>query len=109
MNRFLIGAAIGAALVYFLDIEHGEERRLRASNWVSQYVNADTMEQARQATRATAQRAQTVKGQITEQVNQLRSNRRASANGPTIGAADVADTPVSNSATSAKPSASLKS
>ncbi|HEX8732568.1 MAG TPA: YtxH domain-containing protein [Ktedonobacterales bacterium] len=105
MNRFLIGAAIGAALVYFLDVERGAARRERASNWISQYVNADTMDQARQATRATAQRAQTVKGQITEQVNQLRASRRASANGPTINAAAVADA----ASTNAKPSPSLKS
>ncbi|HEX8995668.1 MAG TPA: YtxH domain-containing protein [Ktedonobacterales bacterium] len=77
MNRILLGAAIGAALVYYLDNERGEARRMRASNWISQYVNSDTMEQARQATQATVQQAKSLTGQVTDQVNQLRSGRRS--------------------------------
>lgn len=90
MNRFLLGIAAGAALVYFFDAEHGENRRMKASNWVSQYVNADTMQQARQATQATMQQARqatqstmqqarSLTGQMSDQVNQLRSGRRSSS------------------------------
>ena len=116
MNRFLVGAAIGAALVYFLDADRGEARRLRASNWISQYVNTDTMEQARSASRSTMEQARsasrstmeqarTLKGQVTEQVNQLRSNRRSSsAAQTTIDAAEAAAKDASQ-----KTSASLKS
>lgn len=77
MNRILLGAAVGAALVYFLDVERGEARRMRASNWASQYINSDTMDQARQATQATMQQAKALTGQVTDQVNQLRSGRRS--------------------------------
>lgn len=79
MNRFLVGAAIGGALVYFFDNERGEARRMRASNWVSQYVNSDTMEQAKQATQATVQQARSLTGQVSDQVNQLRSGRRSTS------------------------------
>ena len=77
MNRILLGAAIGGALVYFFDNERGEARRMRASNWVSQYVNSDTVDQARQATQATVQQARSLTGQVSDQVNQLRSGRRS--------------------------------
>ena len=79
MNRFLLGIAAGAALVYFFDAEHGESRRMKASNWVGQYVNADTMQQARQATQSTVQQARSLTGQMSDQVNQLRSGRRSSS------------------------------
>jgi len=88
MNRFLLGVATGAALIYFFDSERGELRRTKASNWISQYVNADTMEQARHATQSTMeqarhatqstmQQARSLTGQVSEQVNQMRSSRRS--------------------------------
>ena len=77
MNRIIMGAAIGAALVYFLDTERGEARRTRFSNWATQYVNGDTMQQARQAGQATIQQAKSLTGQVGDQVNQLRSGRRS--------------------------------
>lgn len=77
MNRMLLGAAIGAALVYFLDSEHGEARRQRASSWVSQYVNSDTIDQARQAGQATVEQARSLTNQVGNQVSQLRSGRRS--------------------------------
>jgi gas vesicle protein len=92
MNRLLLGVAVGAALVYFFDSERGETRRMKASNWISQYVNADTVEQAReqarQATHSTMQQARSLTGQVSEQVSQLRSGRRAT-------------TPASNNASTA--------
>jgi hypothetical protein len=80
MNRILLGAALGAALVYFLDIERGEARRTRASDWASQYINSDTMDQARQAGQATIQQARSLTNQVGNQVNQLRAGRRSSSN-----------------------------
>lgn len=85
MNRLLLGAAIGGALVYFFDNERGEARRMRASNWISQYVNSDTMEQAKQATQATVQQARSLTGQVSDQVNQLRSGRRSTTTTATSG------------------------
>ena len=76
MNRILLGAAIGAALVYFLDAEHGEARRTRASDWASQYINSDTMDQARQAGQATIQQARSLTNQVGAQVNQIRTGRK---------------------------------
>jgi len=80
MNRIFIGAAIGAALVYFLDSERGEARRTQFSNWATQYVNGDTVQQARQAGQATIQQAKSLTGQVGDQVNQLRSGRRSGGN-----------------------------
>lgn len=86
MNRILLGAAIGAALVYFFDVERGEDRRSRAADWTRQYVNADTITQARQATQqasqATVRQAKSLTGQVTDQVNQLRTGRRSTATTP---------------------------
>ncbi|HET9111344.1 MAG TPA: YtxH domain-containing protein [Ktedonobacterales bacterium] len=81
MNRMLLGAAIGAALVYFFDVERGEMRRQRASNWASQYVNSDTMDQARQAGQATMEQARALTNQVSNQVSQLRSGRKSSTTG----------------------------
>jgi gas vesicle protein len=78
MNRILLGAAIGAAIVYFFDTERGETRRNRAANWGRQYINSDTVEQAKQATQATVRQAKSLTGQMTDQVSQLRSGRRSS-------------------------------
>lgn len=78
MNRILLGAAIGAALVYFLDVERGEARRNRASDWASQYINSDTMDQARQAGQATIQQARSLTNQVSSQVNSMRSGRKTS-------------------------------
>ncbi len=81
MNRFLLGAAIGAAIVYFFDVERGEARRTQVSDWAGQYVNSDTMDQARQAGQATMQQARSLGNQVGSQVNQLRSGRRTSTDG----------------------------
>lgn len=98
MNRLLWGAAIGGALVYFFDRENGEVRRMRVSNWISQYVNADTMEQARQATQSTMEQARSLTGQVSEQVSQMRSGRRAATSA-------TSDTAAANNATKAAASA----
>lgn len=78
MNRILLGAAIGAALVYFLDVERGATRRQRASDFASQYVNADTMDQARQAGRSTMNQARSLTNSVGSQVSQMR-NRHSSS------------------------------
>lgn len=81
MNRMLLGAAVGAALMYFFDTERGELRRQRASNWASQYVNSDTMDQARQAGQATMEQARALTNQVSNQVNQLRAGRKSTTSG----------------------------
>ncbi len=82
MNRVLLGVAIGAALMYFFDTERGEARRIRAAEWTRQYINADTITQARQATQqatqATVRQAKSLSGQVSDQVNQMRASRRSS-------------------------------
>lgn len=76
MNRFLMGIGMGAALAYFYDQQRGEARRARLGEWVNQYFNSDTMEQARQATQATIGQARNLTGQVSDQVNQIRAGRR---------------------------------
>jgi len=82
MNRILLGVAIGAALAYFLDAERGESRRQRAADFASQYINADTMDQAREAGRSTMNQARSLTNSVTSsvgsQVNQLRNRRSTS-------------------------------
>ena len=82
MNRLLLGAAIGAALVYFFDVEQGPARRQRASDFASKYINADTMDQARQAGRSTMEQARSLTNSVTNsvsnQVSQLRNRRSTS-------------------------------
>jgi hypothetical protein len=83
MFRFLLGVSVGAALVYFLDAERGAERRAQAGSWAQQYVNADTIEQARQTTvnqartlgQQVSQRASAVSGRV----SQYRASRRDSS------------------------------
>lgn len=102
MNRLLVGVALGAALVYFFDSERGDARRQSVSDWARQYVNEDTVQQARQATQATVQQAKSLSGQVTDQVNQIRSGRRSST---TTGANGVNSATLNNSSatsTSAK-------
>ena len=94
MNRFLLGAAIGAALVYFLDVEHGAVRRQRASDFASQYINSDTMDQARQAGRSTMNQARSLTNSVSNQVSQLRNRRSTSGD---LAAADSSTLTPANS------------
>jgi hypothetical protein len=83
MFRFLLGVGFGAALVYFLDTERGAARRTQTSAWVRQYVNPDTIEQARQTTLSQArnlgQQISQQAGVVTDKMSQYRSSRRESA------------------------------
>lgn len=96
MFRFLLGIGVGAAIVYFLDAEHGEERRARTNAWVRQYVNSDSIEQARHTT---VQQARNLGQQVSQQaeavsgrVSQYRAGRReASASVTSSGAASALD------------------
>ena len=80
MFRFLLGVSVGAALVYFLDLERGADRRTQASAWARQYVNADTIEQARQTTmtqaRSLGQQISQQAGAVSDRVSQYRASRR---------------------------------
>ncbi len=82
MNRILLGVVIGAALAYFLDVERGESRRQRAADFAGQYINADTMDQAREAGRSTMNQARSLTNSVTSsvgsQVSQLRNRRSTS-------------------------------
>ncbi len=83
MFRFLLGVGVGAALAYFLDTERGAERRTQANAMVRKYINADTIEQARQTTlnqaRVIGQQISQQAGVVTDRVNQYRTARRESA------------------------------
>lgn len=80
MLRFLLGVGVGAALVYYLDAEHGEARRAKANEWLRQYVNSDTIEQARQTTVSQARNLGQQIGQqasaVGDRVSQYRASRR---------------------------------
>lgn len=81
--RFLLGIGVGAALVYFLDQERGADRRAQANNWMRQYVNSDTIAQARQTTvnqaRTLGQQTSQLAGAVNDRVSQYRADRRAAA------------------------------
>ncbi|HEU0027356.1 MAG TPA: hypothetical protein VFQ25_09595 [Ktedonobacterales bacterium] len=83
MFRFLMGITFGAALAYFLDAERGATRRAQANTWLRQYVNADSIEQARQTTMSQArnlgQQLSQQAGAVSGRVNQYRSSRRGAA------------------------------
>jgi gas vesicle protein len=87
MFRFLIGVACGAALAYYMDAERGSSRRAQTSEWLRQYINSDTIEQARQTTMSQArnlgQQISQQAGVVSDRVNQYRS-RRESAGRTTI-------------------------
>jgi hypothetical protein len=80
MLRFLLGVGVGAALIYYLDTERGAERRAQVNGWARQYVNSDTIEQARQTTmnqaRALGEQVKQGANQVTDRVSQYRSSRR---------------------------------
>ncbi len=90
MFRFLTGIGIGVALIYYLDPERGAERRTKANAWLRQYVNADTIEQARQTTvsqaRNLGQQISQQAGAVTDKVNQYRTSRRESGQQEAAGA-----------------------
>jgi gas vesicle protein len=75
--RMLLGAAIGGALVYFLDPQHGTERRERVRSW---------WEQNREPVLNTAQtkidevqtKIDEVGGKANEKVAEIRSKVRSS-------------------------------
>lgn len=79
MFRFMMGITVGAALAYFLDAERGPTRRAQANTWLRQYVNADSIEQARQTTMSQArnlgQQISQQAGAVSGRVNQYRSRR----------------------------------
>ncbi len=80
MFRFMLGIGVGAALIYYLDPERGAERRTKANTWLRQYVNSETIEQARQTTLSQArnigQQISQQAGSVTDRVNQYRTSRR---------------------------------
>lgn len=80
MLRFLLGVGVGAALIYYLDVERGEARRAKANTWMRQYVNSDTIAQARQTTVSQARNLGQQIGQqasaVGDRVSQYRSSRR---------------------------------
>jgi hypothetical protein len=83
MLRFLLGVGVGAALVYYFDVEHGANRRTQASEWMRQYVNSDTISQARQTTmnqaRTLGQQISQQAGAVNDRIGQYRTDRRAAA------------------------------
>ena len=87
MFRFLLGMGVGAALVYYLDTERGATRRTKTNAWVRQYVNPDTLEQARQTTvsqaRNLGQQLSQQAGVVTDRVSQYRSSHREDVARPT--------------------------
>jgi gas vesicle protein len=88
MFRFLVGVGVGAAIVYFLDAERGEARRTRTNAWVRQYVNPDTIEQARQTTvkqaRSISQQVSQQAGAVGDRVSQYRASRRDDGSDTTL-------------------------
>src|SRR6266481_3041519 len=82
MNRFLMGGALGGALVYMLDCERGVERRQRMESFWR-----DNRGTARQAGRMAANAAETVRpwaGQVGERLSSgwpVTRSRRARAGG----------------------------
>lgn len=94
MFRFLLGMGVGAALVYYLDTERGAARRTKTNAWVRQYVNPDTLEQARQTTvnqaRNLGQQISLQAGVVTDKVSQYRSSHREDVAHPTHAGAESA-------------------
>jgi hypothetical protein len=83
MLRFLLGVGVGAALIYYLDVERGADRRAQANAWARQYVNSDTIEQARQSTmnqaRAISDQVKQGANQVSDRVSQYRTSRRSAS------------------------------
>ena len=67
--RMLFGAAVGGALVYFLDPAHGARRRERVRNWWEQ--NREPMMSTAASAASTAQaRVSETSARVTETVNE---------------------------------------
>ncbi len=67
--RMLLGAAMGGALVYFLDPAHGARRRERVRDWWEQ--NREPMMSTAASAASTAQaRVNETSARVTETVNQ---------------------------------------
>lgn len=83
MLRFLLGVSVGAALIYYLDAERGANRRTQANDWMRQYVNSDTISQARQTTmnqaRTLSQQISQQAGAVNDRIGQYRADRRLAA------------------------------
>jgi gas vesicle protein len=74
--RLLLGAVIGGALVYFLDPEHGPDRRARVKSWWEQ--NRDPMMDQAAAAASNAQaKVNEASSRVGEKVTELQSKVRS--------------------------------
>lgn len=74
--RLLMGALIGGAAVYFLDPEHGPERRARLRSWWEQ--NRDTVTDTATSAASTAQaKVNEASARVGDKVTELQSKVRS--------------------------------
>ncbi len=76
--RMLLGAALGGALVYFLDPQHGVERRERLRNWWEQN-REPVMNTAQAKANEVTDKVSEVGGKANEKVSEFRSKVRSSS------------------------------
>jgi gas vesicle protein len=72
MFKWLLGALCGAAVVYFFDPQHGQQRRDEAIGWISQMLE-QSPDRLQDISQAAQDQWQGLSNNVSQRVSQMRS------------------------------------
>lgn len=79
MFKWLLGAAFGGALVYFLDPQNGQKRRDEAMNWISTMLE-QSPDRLQDFSQAAQDQIQGLSNNVSQRVSQMRTGATTGSN-----------------------------